>query len=414
MNIEHTLELLEDFPAEYTPKLIGQHGIGKTEIIRQLCDRPVEEGGWGLRCCELQGGQLSDVGDLIGLMKIVTIVGEDGKEYQESIWIPPYWFPKDGKPFCLFLDEINRAAPPIKRAMMQLANDRRILNFELPKGSRVVCAVNPNRDADYDVEDFDDAEEDRYWNVFLQPDVSEFLSYAAKAGILPVIINYISKFDGDLDCYSLEKETKVTKAKKGGKDHPAKPSRRSWFRLDKCMKVKLAKNPRCFSGTEGKARLENLATGWLGPHVASSFADFFEQHGMGLDPERILTGDPDRFDTDVLPLLTDAINDMTVANRLGTSMVNYLHEKQNQMINPAGKGDNMYTEFGVTVSRNMFNFLSVVKEEVAACIANGAIRKARDSREIWALVLSSCYDPLKNLLIKLVSWNTVAMKTVNK
>ena len=410
MNIAHTLELLSDFPTEFTPKLIGQHGIGKTEIIRQLCERPLAEGGWELRCCELQGGQLSDVGDLIGLMKIVTVVGDDGREYQESIWIPPYWFPKDGKPFCLFLDEINRAAPPIKRAMMQLANDRRILNFELPKGTRVVCAVNPNRDGEYDVEDFDDAEEDRYWNVFITPDVSEWLEFAAKHGVLPVIINYISKFDGDLDCYGLQKETKVKNGKKSGKDHPAKQSRRSWFRLNVCMKVKLNKDPKYFSGTEGKARLINLATGWLGPHVADSFADFYEQHGMGLDPATILTSDPDRFDTDVLPLLSDVIEDMTVANRLGTSMINYLAEHQEQMVNKAGKGNSLYTDYGIRVTRNMYNFLNVIKPESAACLSNGTIRKARNKKEIWALVLSSCYKPLEELMIRYVSWNTAGSK----
>ena len=85
-NIAHTKELLLDMCPEHTPMIRGRHGTGKTEVIRQLCADP---DGWNLRCCELQGSQLSDVGDLIGLMQIIDVKDDEGMIHKESAWVPP-------------------------------------------------------------------------------------------------------------------------------------------------------------------------------------------------------------------------------------------------------------------------------------------------------------------------------------
>ncbi len=49
-------------------------------------------------------GQMSDPGDLIGLM-------HKDEETGRSVFLPPYWWPVDGRPIVLFLDELNRARP---------------------------------------------------------------------------------------------------------------------------------------------------------------------------------------------------------------------------------------------------------------------------------------------------------------
>lgn len=39
--------------------------------------------------------------------------------------MPPYWFPVDGKPIVLFLDELNRARPEVLQTIMDLALNRK-------------------------------------------------------------------------------------------------------------------------------------------------------------------------------------------------------------------------------------------------------------------------------------------------
>ena len=381
-NIAHTKEILLDMCPEHTPMIRGRHGTGKTEVIRQLCADP---NGWNMRCCELQGSQLSDVGDLIGLMQIIDVKDDEGMIHKESAWVPPYWFPKDGKPFCLFLDEINRAAPPIKRAMMQIGNDHKLLNFALPEGSRVVCACNPSDDGDYDVEEFDDAENDRYWHIEFTPDAEEAFDYWRSQGVLTAIIEYCQRNRSDLDG-ALKKSAKVSGQKSAsGKKNPASPSRRSWFRLSKDMKRAMDRNPSCFKGTAGQARLENLASGWLGPTVAANFATFFAQYGSGITPDAILLAKKWK---DVEPMVKDLATTMVDTIRFGESMVNWIMENEDKM-----HEGRKVTDFGKLVGKNLNSFMRAIEPEEAVQIATTQFDKYRKSTATGWVGIVCCASP---------------------
>ena len=95
INTTELLSLLDITPADQNVMLVGNHGIGKSEILTEYFSRK------GMKVVPLFLGQMSDPGDLIGIPNRNT---ETGK----TEFMPPYWFPLDGKPIVLFLDELNR------------------------------------------------------------------------------------------------------------------------------------------------------------------------------------------------------------------------------------------------------------------------------------------------------------------
>ena len=132
VNITELKQLLEATPASHNIMLVGNHGIGKSEILSEYY------GSLGMPVVALFLGQMSDPGDLIGLPCKDEKTGK-------TDFMPPFWFPKDGKPIVLFLDELNRARPEILQTVMDLALNRKLAGKLLPEGSRIISAVNAGR-----------------------------------------------------------------------------------------------------------------------------------------------------------------------------------------------------------------------------------------------------------------------------
>ncbi len=157
-NITELLQVLDIMPAEHNIMLVGNHGIGKSEILTEYYKAK------GMRVVALFLGQMSDPGDLIGLPHKDEATGK-------TDFMPPYWFPIDGKPVCLFLDELNRARPEILQTIMDLALNRKLAGRMLPEGSRIIAAVN---DGDqYQLPDLDPALASRLNIVTFSPTPQE-------------------------------------------------------------------------------------------------------------------------------------------------------------------------------------------------------------------------------------------------
>ena len=137
------LEVLRLTPANQNVLLVGKHGIGKSEIITRFYR---EERGMEVVAFFL--GQMSDPGDLIGLLHKDEATGR-------SVFLPPYWWPVDGRPIVLFLDELNRARPEILQSVHELALNQTLAGKRLPQGSTVVAAVNEGDE--YQLTDLDPA-----------------------------------------------------------------------------------------------------------------------------------------------------------------------------------------------------------------------------------------------------------------
>lgn len=129
IDVKQLLDILAMTPAEQNIMLAGAHGIGKSRILTDYFESK------GIPVVTLFLGQMSDPGDLIGLP------GKNEKTGKTD-FLPPYWFPTDGKPIVLFLDELNRARPEILQSVMDLTLNRKLAGKALPEGSRIISAVN--------------------------------------------------------------------------------------------------------------------------------------------------------------------------------------------------------------------------------------------------------------------------------
>lgn len=181
------LEVLRLTPPEQNVLLIGKHGIGKSEIIRQFCERERQ-----IPVVAFFLGQMSDPGDLIGLMHKDQATGR-------SVFLPPYWWPVDGKPIVLFLDELNRARPEVLQSVHELALNKTLAGRRLPEGSVVISAVNDGDE--YQLTDLDPALVSRFNLYQFAPTVDDWLLWAAENGIDERVTVFIQQnnhlLDGD-------------------------------------------------------------------------------------------------------------------------------------------------------------------------------------------------------------------------
>ena len=209
------LSLLDITPADQNLMLVGNHGIGKSEILTEYFS------GKGMKVVPLFLGQMSDPGDLIGIPNRNDTTGK-------TEFMPPYWFPLDGKPVVLFLDELNRARPEVLQTIMDLALNRTLAGRKLPDGSRIISAVNAGDQ--YQLTDLDPALVSRFNVVTFRPTVQEWLLWAEKVGVDARVRDFIRENPMWLD--------KNPDAKEGADTGLDKtPDRRGWKRVSDILKT---------------------------------------------------------------------------------------------------------------------------------------------------------------------------------
>lgn len=211
INTKQLQFILENTPANQNIMLVGKHGIGKSRILEDYFNQQ------GAKVVTLFLGQMSDPGDLIGLP-------EKNMETGKTDFMLPYWFPVDGKPIVLFLDELNRARPEVLQTIMDLTLNRKLAGKTLPEGSRIISAVNNGNE--YQLTDLDPALVSRFNIYEFVPSVEDWLLWAQKTGIDERIINFISENPDFLDSNDVQLES-------DGLERV--PDRRSWERTSKII-----------------------------------------------------------------------------------------------------------------------------------------------------------------------------------
>lgn len=212
VNSKELAEILELTPSNQNIMLVGKHGIGKSEILTNYF------AGKGMKVVALFLGQMADPGDLIGLP-------HKNEETGTTDFMPPYWFPVDGKPIVLFLDELNRARPELLQTVMDLALNRKLAGRYLPEGSRIISAVNDGEE--YQLTDLDPALVSRFNIYKFSPTVKEWLLWAQKAGVDERVVNFIA-----------ENEKALEGLGKNGEDNGLEktPDRRAWKKVSDVIK----------------------------------------------------------------------------------------------------------------------------------------------------------------------------------
>lgn len=211
INSKELETLLEVTPSWQNIMLTGRHGIGKSQILTNYFESK------GMRVVALFLGQMSDPGDLLGLPTKDEATGK-------TAFMPPYWFPVDGQPVVLFLDELNRARPEILQTVMDLVLNRKLAGRLLPEGSRIISACNDGDE--YQLTDLDPALVSRFNIYTFRPTVEEWLLWATRKGLDERVINFIQANPELLDRSGDTKEEQGLE-----KD----PDRRAWEKVARVM-----------------------------------------------------------------------------------------------------------------------------------------------------------------------------------
>ena len=191
--------------------LIGDHGIGKSQIIAQFAEEI------GATLIDRRLSQ-DEVADLIGMPDIST----DESGNKRTVWATPDWYPDDkDKKYVLFLDELNRADRQVLQAVFELILDRRMHGKDLPPQCYVISAINAGEQ--YDVNIFDPALIDRFMVFKFDPKVNEWIDWAENNNVHKAITDFIALHRDSLEMKSNPEDHEMGLVRN--------PSRRSWTKL---------------------------------------------------------------------------------------------------------------------------------------------------------------------------------------
>lgn len=171
------VELLVSLPPERTPFIWGPPGIGKSALVRDSADL------LELPCVTLLGTQIAPE-DLIGVPRIRSM-----GEVFVTEFCPPRAILRS-EPYLLFIDELNSAVPDVQKAFYSLILDRRLGDYILPAGSRVVGAGNRVEDRAL-VRPMATALANRMVHIALAPDAEAWLAWGANAGVHALVLGFV-------------------------------------------------------------------------------------------------------------------------------------------------------------------------------------------------------------------------------
>lgn len=304
----------------------GVHGIGKSQIVAQVAEE------LGMELVVFFCSQIGDVGDFIGLPKHKDYINrfyKVNRETREEIelsadeymqtkgdetWFmkttmtatnhpdtadigkgeittmtrfcPPYWY-KKGVDIALFLDEINRPRQEIQNAVMQLTLEKKVLDLQLTKGSRIFGAINPSNIAAYGLEEMAAAQLDRWMVVELKTELNEFIEIAEKRHYHESIINYVEQYPRNLIPYDNEELTALSS--KGSENKV--PSPRSYEMLSKAIYSLGINDGEIFKAQNGDKYLSEIVRGCVGPGVAMTFTEVYYSQSVKIEDAIYKTND---------------------------------------------------------------------------------------------------------------------------
>lgn len=282
INAAQLLFILENTPASQNIMLMGKHGIGKSRILEDYFNSK------GSKVVTLFLGQMSDPGDLIGLP-------EKNEKTGKTDFMLPYWFPTDGKPVVLFLDELNRARPEVLQTIMDLTLNRKLAGKELPAGSRIISAVNNGNE--YQLTDLDPALVSRFNIYEFAPSVEDWINWADKSGVDSRVISFIKENPEFLDSFENGEAENLERT----------PDRRSWERVSEILK----------NFDTVSIELKPLISGIIGSEATAVFFDYVISE-KGLAVKKVLTENFSLIESEIREM------DITEITQLNNSIFKYI------------------------------------------------------------------------------------------
>ena len=204
----------------------GAPGVGKSEAVAQVAATR------GANVTDIRLSTFDPV-DLRGLPMVDL-------ERKVTAWMrPQIWPVETGRETVLFFDEMDRAAPAVANAALQIVLDRRIGEFELPASVRIVAAGNGATDA-RTTSKIGSAQANRFTHLYVEADADAAAAHWASKGRDPALSAFI-RFRSNL----------IQTAPAAGEHGFASP--RAWEKCDRFMHLPDAQRARLIKGTVGEA-----------------------------------------------------------------------------------------------------------------------------------------------------------------
>lgn len=225
VTLEIASQILEFNLEQNKPTFLwGAVGVGKSSIVHQVAKRRQEALGKDKKFGMIDfRAILRDPVDLRGLP---AVAGDKAK------WLVPDDLPqveRDGEEGILFMDELNAAPPSMQAACFGLVLDRKVGNYTLPPGWRIVAAGNRLSDRAA-AQKMPSALANRFSHIDVVHDVDTFVKYGLDVGIPPQMLAFVRfrpallhKMNGDDKAFptprSLEQAAKSISAPKAIRLH---------------------------------------------------------------------------------------------------------------------------------------------------------------------------------------------------
>jgi hypothetical protein len=158
----------------------GPPGVGKSQGVDQLRRR---RKGWGMVDFR---APLREAIDVRGLPSLDTKKGK-------TRWLVPDELPqveRDGEEGVLFLDELNAAPVAVQVACFGLVLDKKVGEYHLPPGWRIVAAGNEQKHRAA-AQKMPSALANRFAHFFVDPDPYTWIEWANANGIHPILTAFI-------------------------------------------------------------------------------------------------------------------------------------------------------------------------------------------------------------------------------
>ncbi|HYT88895.1 MAG TPA: MoxR family ATPase [Gemmataceae bacterium] len=176
MKPTRVLQVLDRLFATRWPVFLwGPPGAGKSSVVRLAAHQR------DLPLIDIRASLL-DPTDLRGIPAV-----QDGR----AVWCPPSFLPQDDTPpGILFFDELNAAPALVQASLYQLTLDRRVGEYRLPDGWRILAAGNRAEDHSVTFR-MPAALANRFIHLDFEVDFEDWRAWAGTAGIHPLVVGFL-------------------------------------------------------------------------------------------------------------------------------------------------------------------------------------------------------------------------------